>query len=352
MTIMLSGIQPTSNGIPHLGNYIGAIKNFNSIKATKKIFMIADQHATTLTYNPLELTDNCLRNYAILKACEVDGYIYRQSSVKEHSMLSQIFTHLMTLGPLERMTQFKDKSSKEETVPLGLLTYPILMAADILLYKTDIVPVGEDQHQHLQLTREFVKKFNNLVKCNYFTDPKTITMAQSKIMSLDNPIKKMSKSGNHKGVIFLNEEMDVVSKKYKKAVSETNDIDENYKNRPPLYSLLLILSSFLNENIDDVAEKYYGKGFSSLKKDIIELHEQIILPITKRYNYFINNKEELNKELKINGLFIGNMAKKNIKEIYNLCGLSYQDFSKEIEKMIYDDNISKKELLDFIEQII
>lgn len=352
MTIMLSGIQPTSNGIPHLGNFIGAIKNFNNITASTKIFMIADQHATTLSYDPLELKNSCLKNYAILKACGVEGCIYRQSSLKEHSMLSQIFTHLMTLGPLERMTQFKDKSSKEEIIPLGLLTYPILMAADILLFKTDIVPVGEDQHQHLQLTRDILKRFNNFVKSDYFTEPKTVTMLSSKIMSLDNPEKKMSKSGNHKGVIFLDEDMDIVSKKYKKAVSETQLIDENYKNRKPLLNLLTIMSCLLNEDIKNIAEKYYGKGFGILKKDIIEIHEMIINPITKQYNYYMKNQNALEKEMKENTLIVKEMARKNIKEIYTLCGLSYMDFSQEIELIINNDDLSKQDIINYFLKII
>lgn len=321
MTTLLTGIQPTGTGVPHLGNYIGSIKNFtrNNTNVDKSIFMIADVHATTLSYDRTTLTEQCNRNHAMLLACGVNGIIYRQSSLGEHMLLSSVLSHLMSVGPLERMTQFTEKSKVMESVPLGLLTYPVLMAADILLHKADIVPVGDDQTQHMQLTSEIVKRFNNFAGHYYFHSPRYVVMndACKRIMALDNPMKKMSKSGNHKGVIFLDDDMDTVNRKYKRAVTDTDVIDYDFENRPGLKNLLTILSGITNINIDDLIPDYCGKGFGVLKKDIVEAHEKYIYPITLKYKQIMSSGIENNdiEKLRLD-------VRKVIRDVYEISGLA------------------------------
>lgn len=282
----ISAIQPTGNGIPHLGNYLGVLRHLSGNLNKDSYVFVADVHATTVPYKPDDMKQAIHNTTAMLMAIGIDReLIFQQSMVMEHFLLSTLLTHLTPLGFLERMTQYKVK--KEQVgVLTGLLTYPTLMAADILLYDIDEVPVGRDQIQHVELARDIAVKFNNTFG-EILKIPKFKVLPFSKVGSLSNGELKMSKSSpSQNDIIYLNDDMTVVTKKYKKATTDSfNGICPNGSLRSEsVENLISILCSITGQTRMEVCSLYGDRGYGIFKKALIDAHEQFILPIKNEFD--------------------------------------------------------------------
>ncbi|MCD8510212.1 MAG: tryptophan--tRNA ligase [Bacillus sp. (in: Bacteria)] len=295
MKTIFSGIQPS--GTLTLGNYLGAMKHFVDLqKDNTCYFCIVDQHAITVPQDRLKLRENIRSLAALYLAVGIDpkkSVLFIQSEVPAHAQLGWIMQCVSYIGELERMTQFKDKSAGKEGVSASLLTYPPLMAADILLYKTDIVPVGEDQKQHLELTRDLAERFNKKFN-DIFTIPEVkIPKVGARIMSLVEPTKKMSKSDeNTKAFISMLDDEKTVTKKIKSAVTDSdNEVKYDKEGKPGVSNLLSIYSLCSGESIDDLVVKYQGKGYGDFKSDVATAVVATLAPIQERYHELINSKE-------------------------------------------------------------
>ena len=272
---IFSGIRPT--GELHIGNYLGAIKQWMELQEKNEcVFCVVDLHAITTPYRPGELQRNIMELATAYLAAGLDPekcIFFVQSQIKEHSELAWILGTIIPLGELQRMTQFKEKSKKHpEYVNAGLLNYPLLMAADILLYQTEAVPVGKDQQQHVELAREIARRFNKKFGIT-FKEPSTILpKIGEKIMSLQNPVKKMSKTDDPRGCIGLFDDPDQIKEKIMKAVTDTGKtIKYNPKLKPGISNLLTIYSLFSGKPIKEAEKKFKGKGYAELKKQLAEL---------------------------------------------------------------------------------
>ncbi len=327
---IFSGVQPTGN--LHLGNYLGAIKNFVELQNKFEcVYCIVDLHAITNKQNPKELSSNVLETLASFLASGLDpekNIIFNQASVAAHSELAWIFNCVSRIGWMNRMTQFKEKAGvNKENASVGLLVYPNLMAADILLYKATHVPVGEDQKQHLELTRDIAKKFNNDFKCeNYFpiVDP-LIPKKISRVMSLRNGKKKMSKSeDSDQSRINLMDDKDLIDQKIKKAKTDAlpfpSELSE-LKNRNEAANLISIYASLNNYNIEKVLKEFGGKNFSTFKRKLAESIIEKICPIGKEMKKLLKDKNYLYKILKDGSKRADLIAKTNLNEIYEVIGL-------------------------------
>ncbi|MEL3973784.1 tryptophan--tRNA ligase [Rossellomorea oryzaecorticis] len=295
MKTIFSGIQPS--GTITLGNYIGAMKQFTELQNEYNCyFCVVDQHAITVQQDKMELRKNIKSLAALYIACGIDpekSTLFIQSEVPAHAQAGWILQCVTYIGELERMTQFKDKSHGKEAVSAGLLTYPPLMAADILLYGTDLVPVGEDQKQHLELTRNLAERFNNKYN-DIFTVPEVrIPKVGARVMSLQDPLKKMSKSdANQKAFITLLDDPKQIEKKIKSAVTDSDGIVKYDKeNKPGVANLLSIYSILEDISIVELEQKYEGKGYGEFKGDLAQVVINAIKPIQDRYNELINSDE-------------------------------------------------------------
>ena len=297
MKRMLSGIKPT--GKLTLGNYIGAIKPISTYQDEYDIyFFIANLHCLTIYQDPEELRKNLKDALALYIACGIDPKkctLFLQTDVKAHAELGYILACNTYLGELNRMTQFKDKMSKgEKNLNAGLYTYPSLMAADILLYNADYVPVGEDQKQHVELARDIALRFNNKYGETFKVPEPLITKVGKRILSLQDPTKKMSKSdtGNNKGCIFLLDDIEVARKKIMSAVTDSiGKINVDKENQPGLYNLMEIASSLSGESIEDIANKFKDSGYGDFKKYVAEIVCNTLKEIQDKYNKLINSNE-------------------------------------------------------------
>lgn len=324
MKTIFSGIQPS--GTLTLGNYIGAMKQFVELQNDYNCyFCIVDQHAITVPQDRLALRKNIRSLAALYLAVGIDpekSTLFIQSEVPAHAQAGWILQCISYIGELERMTQFKDKSKGKEAVSTGLLTYPPLMAADILLYNTDLVPVGEDQKQHLELTRDLAERFNKKYN-DIFTIPEVrIPKVGARIMSLQDPTKKMSKSDpNQKAYISLLDDPKQIEKKIKSAVTDSEGIVRYDKeNKPGISNLLSIYSILGNVSIEELEAKYDGKGYGEFKSDLAEVVESALAPIQQRYNELINS-EELDEILDRGAEKANKVASKMIKKMENAIGL-------------------------------
>lgn len=295
MSRIFSGVQPTS--IPTLGNYLGAMRNFAALQEGNEcIYCIVDEHAITVPQDPKEIQQNIHRLAALYLAIGIDpdkSILFIQSEVPCHAQLGWIMQCTSTMGELERMTQFKDKSSGKQTIPAGLLTYPPLMAADILLYQTDLVPVGADQKQHLELTRDLADRFNKKYDTVFTLPNPYIPPVGARIMSLAEPTKKMSKSdSNHKATIFtLDDEKDII-KKIKSATTDAEaSIRYDRENKPGVSNLLDIFSLCSGRSIDELVAAYEGKGYGEFKTDVAEAVVRTLKPIQQRYAQWVDSPE-------------------------------------------------------------
>ncbi|CDQ21030.1 tryptophanyl-tRNA synthetase [Halobacillus karajensis] len=293
---IFSGIQPS--GTLTLGNYIGAMKHFTDLQDENNCyFCIVDEHAITVPQERLKLRENIRSLAALYLASGIDpdkSTLFIQSEVPAHTQLGWMLQCVSYIGELERMTQFKDKSAGgKEGVSSGLLTYPPLMAADILLYKTDVVPVGDDQKQHLELTRNLAQRFNNKFN-DIFTIPEVrIPKEGARIMSLQDPTKKMSKSDeNQKAFISMLDDEKKIMKKVKSAVTDSDGIVKFDKmNKPGVSNLLTIESACSGVSIEELEQKYEGKGYGDFKQGVAEAIIDVLKPIQERYESLIQSEE-------------------------------------------------------------
>ncbi|MFC4403242.1 tryptophan--tRNA ligase [Gracilibacillus xinjiangensis] len=295
MKKIFSGIQPS--GTLTLGNYLGAMKHFVTLQEENECyFCVVDEHAITVPQDRLELRKNIKSLAALYIASGIDpdkSVLFIQSEVPAHTQLGWMLQTVSYIGELERMTQFKDKSSGKEAVSAGLLTYPPLMAADILLYQTDIVPVGEDQKQHLELTRDLAQRFNNRYN-EIFTIPEiSIPKIGARIMSLQEPTKKMSKSDeNQKASILMLDTEKQIEKKIKSAVTDSDGIVKYDKeNKPGISNLLTIYASCTGESIEQLEAKYEGKGYGEFKQDTANAVIATLRPIQQKYQQLMESEE-------------------------------------------------------------
>ena len=328
---IFSGVQPTGN--LHLGNYLGAIKNFVELQKKKEnecIFCVVDLHAITVKQDPRELKKNIRETAATFVASGIDpnnNIIFNQSMVPAHSEAAWILSCVSRIGWLNRMTQFKEKAGKDkEKASIGLYSYPVLMAADILLYDATHVPLGDDQKQHLELCRDIAQKFNNDFNATDFLKvPEPLIQKQfSRIMSLKDGMKKMSKSDpSDLSRINLTDEKDKIHNKIKKAKTDTMPMPTDIKNlaeRPEAENLLGIYSSLKNQKIENSISGFNGKRFSEFKKKLSEALIETIEPISKEVKKLLNDEKYLD-EILLKGSEKANIiAAKKIKEIKKLVG--------------------------------
>jgi len=327
---MITGVQPTGNFT--LGNYIGAIKNFVKLqdKYNSYIF-IADLHALTTYQNPDELKKRILDLAAIYMACGVDKKytnFFVQSEINEHSSLGFIIGFQCHLGELSRMTQYKSKKLKQgnDGIDLGLLIYPTLMAADILLYDAEIVPVGMDQKQHIEITRDLGDRFNKRYGKTFNLPDYYIPEVGSKIMNLQNPLEKMSKSApsNDKGTIFILDDIAVTRKKIMSAVTDNEGIIKfDEINKPGISNLISILSVITDKSIIKIEEEFSKSNYSQFKNVVANELEKLILPIQEKYNLY-RNSEELITTLEEGAQTASIYASNKLKEIKSRLGLNYE----------------------------
>ena len=328
--LVFSGVQPTGN--LHLGNYLGALKNFVSLQNEMEcIYCVVDLHAITTFQKPNELQNNVLETVASFLATGLDpnkSIIFNQSSVSGHTELAWILNCVSRIGWLNRMTQFKDKAgSDKEKASVGLYIYPNLMAADILLYKATHVPVGADQKQHLELSRDIAQKFNNDFNCkDFFPIPEPLIPKNvSRVMSLRDGTKKMSKSEESDfSRINLKDSADEIIKKIKKAKSDSEPIPENLKNlekKPEALNLLNIYSEVTKKSLETVLNEVSGKEYSFLKTKLSEILIGEIGPIGKEIKKLLNDKDYLKQILKKGREKANNIAEENLKNIREKVGL-------------------------------
>ena len=328
---IFSGVQPTGN--LHLGNYLGAIKNFVSLSNDNEnecIFCVVDLHAITVTQDPAILRENIRETVATFIASGIDpqkSIIFNQSQVVAHSEAAWILSCVAKMGWLNRMTQFKEKAGKDkEKASVGLYSYPILMAADILLYDSTHVPVGNDQKQHLELCRDIAQKFNNDFKVdNFFKIPEPLIQKEfSRIMSLKDGSKKMSKSDlSDLSRINLTDEKDQILNKIKKAKTDSLPIPTNVKeldDRPEARNLIGIYSSIANLTLENSIQKFSGKNFSELKESLSQILIDNLSPISSEIKRLSKEKSYLDKILEDGCKKADNIASKKIKKIHDIVG--------------------------------
>lgn len=329
--MIFSGVQPSGNIT--LGNYLGAIKNWVSFQDEYNcIYAMMDQHAITVRQSPQELRKRTLDLLKIYIACGIDPekcLLFIQSQVPAHAQLAWVLNCYTYMGELSRMTQFKDKSSKHaDNINAGLFTYPVLMAADILLYQADLVPVGKDQMQHIEITRDIAQRFNG-VYCQegnpVFKIPEGfLPKAGAKVMSLSEPTKKMSKSDeNPKAYISLLDDMNVIANKIKSAVTDSEGIIEyrpEDEAKAGINNLITIMSAVTGKEIEKIVSEYQGKGYGDFKKDVAEAVVEEIRPIRARYDELSKSKDYLVEICKKGAEGANYLSQKTLSKVYKKVG--------------------------------
>ena len=300
--VCYSGVQPSGNLT--IGNYLGAIRNFAEYSQKYKTFYcVVDEHAITVRQNPAELRRRTYETLALYMACGLDpekNTLYVQSMVHEHAELAWILNCFTMFGELSRMTQFKDKSAKHaDNINAGLFTYPVLMAADILLYQTDVVPVGIDQKQHVELCRDIATRINQIYP-DLFTIPEPM-MAKSgkKIMSLAEPTKKMSKSDeNANAVVYILDDRDTIIRKFKRAVTDSGSEIRFSEDKPGVSNLMTLYSCFTGKEMDEIEREFAGKGYGDFKLAVGEVTADALAPVQARFAELMNDKAALEAQMK------------------------------------------------------
>ncbi len=322
--VILSGIQPT--GGVHLGNLFGAIRNWVKMQEEYECyFMVVDLHAITTKQVPADLRKATLDMAAMLIACGIDAEkctLFVQSMVKEHSMLSWVLNCYTPMSRLSLMTQFKDKSAKHaDNVNVGLFAYPVLQVADILLYQADMVPVGEDQKQHLELTRDVAGRFNHQYSETFKIPEPFIPKAGARVMSLQEPEKKMSKSDeNQNACIFLTDEDSVIKKKIMRAVTDSEAVVKYSKDKPGVANLMSLYHIVTEKSFDEIEKEFEGKGYGDFKKAVADAVAGYIAPIRERYNEVRNDKKFLESVLTNGAQNAGRTAFKTLRKVYKKVG--------------------------------
>ncbi len=326
--IIFSGIQPS--GILTLGNYIGALRNWVKLQDDPEydcIYCVVDLHALTVRQNPAELRRRCVETLALFIACGLDpekNIMYCQSHVSGHSELGWLLGCFTYMGELQRMTQFKDKSAKHaDNINAGLFTYPVLMAADILLYGTDLVPIGADQKQHLEIARDIALRFNNIYG-DVFTVPEAyMGKAGARIMSITDPTRKMSKSDEPNSYIAILDKPEDIRRKLKRAVTDSDGIIRyDRENKPGVSNLLDILAAITGEDTDALVARFEGKGYGVLKDEVAEAVIAELAPVQERYYKILADKPFLEKVMQQNAERAGKMAFKMMSKVHKKLGLA------------------------------
>ena len=324
---VLSGIQPTADSY-HLGNYLGALKQWIDLQdGYDAFYFIPDLHAITVEQNPEELRNRTIAGAAQLIALGIDpdkSTLFVQSHVPAHTELTWVFQCLTGFGEASRMTQFKDKSAKQgaDRTSVGLFTYPILMAADILLYSPDYVPVGEDQRQHLELTRNLAERFNNKYGETFKVPEPFIPEGAAKIYDLQEPTSKMSKSGaNPKGLVNLLDAPKTSAKRIKSAVTDDlGSVAFDRENQPGVSNLLVIQSALTGESIDSLVEKYADQGYGHLKVDTADALQEFTTPLKARYDELMADRGELERILAKGAETAQEIAQPLVDDVYEKVG--------------------------------
>jgi tryptophanyl-tRNA synthetase len=324
---VLSGIQPTADSF-HLGNYLGALRQWVTLQDDHDAFyFIPDLHAITVPQDPAALRERTLRAVAQLLALGLDPArctLFVQSQVPEHAQLAWVLGCLTGFGEASRMTQFKDKTSKQgsERASVGLFTYPILQAADILLYQAHRVPVGEDQRQHLELTRDLAQRFNSAYGTVFTVPEPFIPEGLAKIYDLQDPTAKMSKSASTPaGIIELLDEPKVSAKKIRSAVTDAErEIRYDPERKPGISNLLVIYSALANRKIAELEADYAGKGYGELKKDLAEVVGDFVAPLREKVNGYLDDRAELNRILADGATRARDIAGATLSAVYDRIG--------------------------------
>ena len=324
--VIFSGIQPS--GVLTLGNYIGALNRFSKLQDDYDcIYCVVDEHAITVRQNPADLRRRCLELAALYIASGIDpekSILYCQSHVSAHAELGWILNCFTYMGELNRMTQFKEKSAKHaENINAGLFTYPVLMAADILLYQTNYVPVGADQKQHLELARDIAQRFNG-VYGDVFTVPEPlIGKTGARIMSLQEPERKMSKSDPEETFVSLLDDADTIRRKIKRAVTDSEtDIRFDPENKPGVSNLLTIISALSGESMDSVCAELNGKGYGALKTRASDCIIASLEPLQAEYKRIIADKDYLLNVLNTNAQKAAYLASKTLRKVQKKIGFA------------------------------
>ncbi len=324
---VLSGIQPTADSF-HFGNYLGALRQWVDLQEDyQPFFFIADLHAITVEQDPKLLRERSLRAAAQLIAMGIDpdrSAIFVQSQIPAHAQLGWVLQCLAGFGEARRMTQFKDKSAKggEGAASVGLFTYPILQAADILLYRPHFVPVGEDQRQHLELTRDLAQRFNHRYKKTFRLPEPYILKATAKITDLQEPTAKMSKSASSPaGIIEMLDEPKASAKKIRSAVTDSgSEIRFDPENKPGISNLLTIYSSLSARSITSLEEQYDGRGYGDLKKDLAEVVVDFVTPFREKTLELLDDQTQLLDVLKRGAEQAGAVAEATLRDVYQRVG--------------------------------
>ena len=320
---IFSGAQPT--GQLHIGNYLGALKNWVNLQNEyESFFCIVNLHAVTLPQDPQVLRQKTLDLARIYLAAGIDpevSTIFIQSDVSEHTELAWILSCISRMGELERMTQFKDKGKgNRERAGVGLFTYPVLMAADILLYQTHLVPVGKDQKQHLELSRDLAERFNRDFGETFVVPEPFIPPVGANILSLQDPTKKMSKSDeNLNGSIFLLDDADTITKKIKRAVTDSGTTIEYDESRPAISNLLTIYHLMTDKSIEDAEAHFDGKGYGHFKTELAETVVEFLRPFQEKAQSYTN--DELNRILKDGAEKARVIARETLQDVYTKMGI-------------------------------
>lgn len=322
---LVSGIQPS--GRLHLGNYLGALRNFVELQNSgdyECFFFIADYHSLTSGPDPDELNDSIIDLAASFIALGLvdKSIIFQQSEIPEHNNLAYILSTLASYGRAQRMTQFKEKSQKQQdNINVGLFYYPILMASDILLYDAKLVPVGDDQIQHLELTRDLARKFNNRYG-DIFTVPEPLTTETPRVMSLDNPENKMSKS-SLKGCVLLDDSPEDIKSKVSSAVTDSdNEVRFDLENKKAVSNLILIYSSLSGKSKEEIEKEFEGKGYAEFKESLAEVIIDHFKEYRQKKDSLLNDKKKIKKVLSKGNKKADKISGKKLKEVREKVGLS------------------------------
>lgn len=324
---LYSGMQPSADSL-HLGNYIGALLQWKELQSTHDAFFsVVDLHAITVAQDPAELREKTRRTAAQYIAAGIDpsaSTLYVQSHVPAHAQLAWVLNTITGFGEASRMTQFKDKSQKQgaDATSVGLFAYPVLMAADILLYDTEIVPVGDDQRQHVELTRDLAERFNSRFGQTFVVPQAMILKDSARIYDLQNPESKMSKSAESgAGIIWMLDEPDVTRKKIMRAVTDTDGVVSfDREGKPGISNLLSIFSALRGRSIESVELEYEGKGYGDFKKGLVEVVVEEFAPVRQRALDLLADPAELDRILAVNAERASEVAEGTLEKAYERIG--------------------------------
>ncbi len=322
--IIFSGVQPS--GILTIGNYLGAIKNWGAFQNDNNcIFCVVDMHAITVRQVPADLRKRTYETLAIYMACGIDpekSTLFVQSHVGAHAELAWALNCYTMFGELSRMTQFKDKSKKNaDNINAGLFTYPVLMASDILLYQTDLVPVGQDQMQHIELARDIAQRFNQVYSPTFTVPEGFIPKSGAKIMSLSEPTKKMSKSDeNVNGFVSLLDDRDTIIRKFKRAVTDSDTVVCRGEDKHGVNNLMTIYSCFTGKSDDEIVKEFEGKGYGDFKLAVGEAVADGLCPVQAEFNKLMADKGYLESVMKEGADRANRMAYKTLAKVYRKLG--------------------------------